>query len=346
MFYSIRKRRILYAALLALISAVLSFAAGCAKTPGPAVPVSGIMQIPQTEEQLFEVCASARRLGSTYLEDRREEQIGTYLADRCALLVRRVSYGEGRDTVTCYVADVFISDMSQFFGYVGRDGDGKIAKIPASAVLEEVNAPLLINADFLSARSWGLYVRGGEVVRSKSIDKIDLCLIGTDGKMRIVNGDEVSKSDLLGAPDLYHIFSFGPSLLNADGTPRNADGEFHITDKYSKWNNYESSVGFPVPNPRTAVGQAEDGHFIFMTVDGRMKGFSRGVSFPELSHMMYEEGAVVAYNMDGGGSEIMCFKGEELTRQYAEDAKRIPSDYICILPDSRVGKDANGKEDL
>lgn len=306
--------------------------AGCrSEEPPPAVLEKGICEIPKDESALRQVCEKQRKTAATLLPDRREEEIGAYVGESCAVLVRCLSYGKEREKVTCYVADVFIDDMSQFCGYVCRDENGRLTKTPAEEVAEKTDALLLINADFLSARSWGLYVRGGEKVRDKGLGGFDLCLVDSDGKMTVTDSDGTTVKEIMERKDLYHVFSFGPSLLNGDGTPRDEDSDFHITDRYSKWNNYESSVGFPVPNPRTAVGQAADGHFIFMTVDGRMRGFSRGVTFPELSHMMYEEGASVAYNMDGGGSEIMIFRGKELTKQYSEDAKRIPGDYICIF---------------
>lgn len=289
----------------------------------------GICQIPKNEEALVNTANALRHYDESYLPDRKIETVGTFVAEDCAILVRKLVFSEGQDRIVVHVADVYIDNMSQFVGYVCRDENGNVTKAPGAEAVKDTNAVLLINCDFLTARKWGLYVRGGVNVRDKEVNGIDLLLIGKDGKMRIEDGDTFDKSTALRDKNLYHIFSFGPSLLNEDGSPRNEDSQFHITEQYSKWNNYESSVGFPVPNPRTAVGQASDGHFIFVTVDGRLKNHSRGATFPEMSHILYEEGAVTAYNMDGGGSEIMIFRGEELSRQY-EDGRRIPTDYICI----------------
>lgn len=329
----------IFAFLLALLTLFCFVACGESGTPIVRDDVKReICKIPTNEETLLETVNACKRYESSYLPDRRVEQIGTFCASDCAVVVRRLTFSEGKDTVTAYVADVYIDNMTQFYGYVCRDENGKLSNKPAADVIAETGALLLVNADYLSARRWGLYVRNGVKVRSGSTDGVDVCLIGKDGKMRTVNGDTFDTDAAMKDKNLCHIFSFGPSLLNADGTPRDEDAQFHITDRYSKWNNYESTVGFPVPNPRTAFGQAEDGHFLFVTVDGRMKGFSRGVTFPELSHILYEEGAIVAYNMDGGGSEILCFKGVEYTKQYSEDAKRIPSDYVVILSDNYQGE--------
>ena len=122
--------------------------------------------------------------------------------------------------------------------------------------------------------------------------------------------------------------TFGPSLLNADGSPRDNNGDFRINNNYQGWDDDKSYYGFLSPNPRTAMGQAEDGHFIFVAVDGRDKGYSKGMTFPELSHLMYEEGCTVAYNLDGGGSTMMYFDGEFVN---TPAGGRDPGDYFCII---------------
>ena len=57
------------------------------------------------------------------------------------------------------------------------------------------------------------------------------------------------------------------------------------------------------------------------------------MTFPELSHLLYEEGAEVAYNLDGGGSVLMYFQGEKVNNTGGNI--RTPGDYICILPSGK-----------
>lgn len=300
--------------------------------PTPALPSElpkGICAIPASEEILKTTVLSSKRYGTSYLSDRKTEEIGVYLDENTAVYLRRISFSEGSDAVTAYIADVYVDRIDQLFGAVLTDGTGKVVNGSPEDVLETIEALVLLNGDYIRARSWGLYVRNGLVYRNETIAGIDVCTIGKSGKMEIHDGDAVSGETLLEDSDLWHVFSFGPSLLNADGTARNEDSEFHITDRYSRWNEYTSSVGFPVPNPRTAIGQAEDGHFIFAAVDGRKKGTSRGMNFPELSHLMYEEGASVAYNLDGGGSVLMYFEGKKINNTGGNI--RTPSDYLCVV---------------
>ena len=58
--------------------------------------------------------------------------------------------------------------------------------------------------------------------------------------------------------------------------------------------------------PRTAYGLSKDRRYMFiMTVDGRMEGFSEGVTTTELGEWIRRCGAADALNMDGGGSTTL-----------------------------------------
>ena len=58
--------------------------------------------------------------------------------------------------------------------------------------------------------------------------------------------------------------------------------------------------------PRTAYGLSKDRRCMFiMTVDGRMAGFSEGVTIAELGGWIRRYGAADALNMDGGGSTTL-----------------------------------------
>lgn len=59
-------------------------------------------------------------------------------------------------------------------------------------------------------------------------------------------------------------------------------------------------------HPRTAVGIARDGRrVILVTVDGRQKPYSDGMTLRELSDLMRALGSDDALNLDGGGSTTM-----------------------------------------
>lgn len=74
-------------------------------------------------------------------------------------------------------------------------------------------------------------------------------------------------------------------------------------------------------NPRTAVGQKEDGTVIFLVIDGR-KITSPGASLYDVQQIMLDRGAINAGALDGGYSSTMYYKGEVLNSPNAWDGER------------------------
>ena len=62
-------------------------------------------------------------------------------------------------------------------------------------------------------------------------------------------------------------------------------------------------------NPRTAIGQREDGSILLVVIDGRQVN-SLGASYSDVIELMLEYGAVNAANLDGGSSSLMYYNGE------------------------------------
>jgi hypothetical protein len=288
--------------------------------------------IPENEEQLRAAVNAIKKGENSYFDRQGEKVVATYFQDGCAIMIRELIFGKGDDRNTCYVADVYLDNVKDLVGCVFNDAAGELADGSPERVEEQLGAVFVLNTDFIKGRSWGLYVRGGHVFRNKSTKGIAVCAINKDGKMEILDGDTLDADALLRSGKVWHVLTFGPSLLNADGSPRNANGEFRINNNYQGWDDDKTYYGFLSPNPRTAMGQAEDGHFVFVAVDGRDKGYSKGMTFPELSHLMYEEGCKVAYNLDGGGSTMMYFDGNFVNQPAGG---RDPGDYFCIIRKER-----------
>jgi hypothetical protein len=72
----------------------------------------------------------------------------------------------------------------------------------------------------------------------------------------------------------------------------------------------EGAAGFATSrHPRTAVGIARNGdRLLLVTVDGRQKPYSDGMTLRELANLMLALGARDAINLDGGGSTTLVYK--------------------------------------
>lgn len=69
-----------------------------------------------------------------------------------------------------------------------------------------------------------------------------------------------------------------------------------------------SGLGFR--EPRSAVGITQDGKLLLVTVDGRRKGVSAGMTLHEMAYLMQRLGCVQAMNLDGGSSTQMAIHGK------------------------------------
>lgn len=82
-------------------------------------------------------------------------------------------------------------------------------------------------------------------------------------------------------------------------------------------------------NPRTAIGQREDGAIVMMCVDGR-QAYSLGLSFADCADILYNYGCVNALNMDGGNSTAMYFNGQQVNHStnQAGGSRYLPEAWL------------------
>jgi exopolysaccharide biosynthesis protein len=83
-------------------------------------------------------------------------------------------------------------------------------------------------------------------------------------------------------------------------------------------------------NPRTCIGQRQDGTILLMVLEGR-KPDSLGATYDDIAQIMYDYGAVNAANLDGGSSSLMYYKGEQITRGSNIIGMRQMSTAILVL---------------
>jgi len=95
-------------------------------------------------------------------------------------------------------------------------------------------------------------------------------------------------------------------------------------------------------HPRSAVGLAADGRLILATVDGRQPGWSNGVRLPELAELMLSHGAVIALNLDGGGSTSLAVRragtnGPVLVNRPSDGSERAVTNSILVVSNAPTG---------
>ena len=150
----------------------------------------------------------------------------------------------------------------------------------------------------------GKFVLGGEA----SNDEVNE-FIGFTKDGNLVAGN-YSKGEII-SMGIQEGISFGPPLV--------VNGKKMINSGDGGW-----GVG-----PRTAIGQRKDGTVLFLVIDGRQPGYSIGATLRDLQNIMYEQGAYVAANLDGGSSSTLFLNGEVVNKPADLLGERmIPTAFI------------------
>ena len=213
-----------------------------------------------------------------------------------------------------YVADITVSSAEIIKTALADDTYGKNITAYTSTVASENQAVLAINGDYYGAQESGYVIRNGVAYRETS-DGEDILVLYADGSMKVLDSDDVTVQELLDQ-GVWQAWSFGPGLLS--------DGEVTVGE------NTEVSRAMN-SNPRTAIGQIDDNHYVFVVSDGRTDE-SKGLSLYELAEFMESLGCRTAYNLDGGGSSTMYFNGSVINNPTTNGRirERAVSDIVYI----------------
>jgi exopolysaccharide biosynthesis protein len=142
-----------------------------------------------------------------------------------------------------------------------------------------------------------------------------------DGTMRIYDEKSTTGEQLV-ADGVWNTLSFGPALVNG--------GQIVSGIENVEVDNNFGLRSIQGNNPRTGIGVIDKNHVVFVVVDGRSTGYSRGVTMTEFAQIFKDLGATVAYNLDGGGSSTMYFNGALVNKPLGNDNQRAISDILYI----------------
>ncbi|WP_429973939.1 phosphodiester glycosidase family protein [Enterococcus sp. AZ163] len=217
---------------------------------------------------------------------------------------------------TYYVADIQVTSSDQLKTAFANGTYGRNIKETTSAMASDNQAILAINGDYYGFRDTGYVIRNGSLYRDIAEESTDALVIDANGNFSIVNQSEVSAEELL-KEGATQVFSFGPALVEKSEIAVSSEEE--VAQSMSS-------------NPRTAIGQIGENHYMIIVSDGRTAE-SAGLSLYQLAEIFESKGATVAYNLDGGGSSTMVFNGQVVNTPVAgakgdSGSERSVSDII------------------
>lgn len=158
----------------------------------------------------------------------------------------------------------------------------------------------------------GLVMSGGEVMYNDSKDTTPQHVVAISKEGALIIGKHSLNE--LRKMNVSEAVSFYPRVI-VNGKPLITKGD-----------------GGRGIQPRTAVGQREDGTVIFVVIDGRQT-HSLGATLRDVQDLLLEEGCINAGFLDGGSSSVLVGKGGEvLTKPSSPNGKEraLPTAFLVF----------------
>ena len=264
----------------------------------------------------FAACAQAKP--DTILEKNLEASYA-HESETLKIDIDQWHYAYKKHDLRFFVAHIYVNDPSQLMTAFAGEEYNKTFVEATSDIAARHDAVLAVNGDYYNYKDdTGLIIRNGMLYRDKKGGR-DHLLVMNDGSFEVIYRSDYVQGE--GEAQLergaMQSFFFGPALVD--------NGE--ATEIYAK---YIINTTDETREPRSAIGWAGGNHYIFVVADGRRNGWSeKGMTLQELQQVFLEEGALVAYNLDGGGSASLYFEGERIN-QSSGTRERSVSDIVYI----------------
>ncbi|MBE6018110.1 MAG: phosphodiester glycosidase family protein [Lachnospiraceae bacterium] len=215
---------------------------------------------------------------------------------------------------------VFCGTVPEFGHFDGMTVIDMIAAYNASGdhVIGGVNGGDFVDSgtnNSFTAQPLGAVISEGQVLLAEDGYDEKYHLVGFTNENKLVLGNfTINEALEMGIRDaIYCVHNTGPFLV--------MDGKTLIED-VPGGKTYGSGK-----NPRTAIGQKEDGSVILFVCDGRKPG-ETGATFEDLALFMKDLGAINAAAMDGGTSSQLIYEDEVKNHPYSIVPRKCPTAWL------------------
>ncbi len=237
-----------------------------------------------------------------------EKLIDRYVSGEVCLTLSKVERGD----LNYFICDIILASPEALHTAFAS---GQITgRHYTSAIAESVGATFAVNGDFCGFRNHGIIIREGKLYRSTSSDW-DLCYIDKNGDLNAVPCRSVNANTLT-SNGVLQSWCFGPTLVS----------------------NYKIPSSFNTPGlsqkarePRVAIGQLDTLHYVIIVVDAVRANNTTigGMTFTDLAKEFQKLGCKTAYNLDGGGSTTLYYKGKVINTPCGSGERKV-SDIIYL----------------
>jgi exopolysaccharide biosynthesis protein len=230
--------------------------------------------------------------------------------DRITIELYRLNPGNYK----AYALKIKLKDATAMKMSLAGDGSGQ-AETTMHAVAR-YGAVAGINAGGFADQGGKRYplsttIVGGNYVHGFEPTYKDLSFVGLNKSGQLVGGKFTSKSQL---DQLEPVFgaTFVPVLLK---------NSVRQAIPY-KW---QTS---PKRAPRTIIGKYKDDQLLVLVADGYNENGNSGATLEELQNKLWSMGVIDAYNLDGGGSSSLIFRGKVINDPSDGNLRPVPTNFL------------------
>lgn len=216
-----------------------------------------------------------------------------------------------RNECDYWVARIKIADASQL-RTLSAGGFDSTRTVKGTILADRANAILAIDGDYFCYTGIGYIVRQGTEYLDHLRGDRDVLLIDEDGDFHYVI--QPKRNTLDGTVDgkkVINSFFFGPVLVREGKAVLNPIGD---------------GMAYDEPRQRMAIAQVGPLEYMAICCASQARG-SMGMTLKEFAKLCADEGAYIAYNLDGGDSTMMIFNGEKINDVTNENTRAI-SDIV------------------
>ena len=183
---------------------------------------------------------------------------------------------------------------------------------------------LPLTADYFCYTGIGYIVRQGTEYLDHLRGDRDVLLIDEDGDFHYVLRPKRNSLDgTVDGKKVINSFFFGPVLVREGKAVLNPMAE---------------GMAFDEPRQRMAIAQVGPLEYMAICCASQARG-SMGMTLKQFAKLCADEGAYIAYNLDGGDSTMMIFNGEKINDVLNENTRAISD--IVYFASAWTGEEAD-----
>jgi len=188
---------------------------------------------------------------------------------------------------------------------------GSTREVQGAALARRVKSVLAIGGDFFIFHNHGYIVRQGQFYRNRPSGEQDVLIIDREGNLDVLIRPEKADIEAYEArrrDDIANAFTFGPALVMGGERVK------ELTEL----------KGDPGRAQRIALCQTGELEYLVVYSEGPSDKDSAGLSVPQFADLVASfPGVRTAYNLDGGSSATIVFKGEKINGPKSQRGRSI-----------------------